>query len=73
MPQIVTGQHHTADEVEALAEQARDIAARIFRDDEDRRAVLPTLLHLLGAKTVTVLPDAPAAMLPGLSASGNLR
>ena len=44
--------HHTTQDVERYALEARDIAARIFEHEEDRRAVLPTLVNLLASSQV---------------------
>lgn len=44
--------HHTPDDVERYAREAQEIAAKVFDSDDDRRAVLSTLVNLLASSQV---------------------
>ena len=44
--------HHTPEDVQRYATEAKEIAAQVFEHDDDRRAVLPTLVNLLASSQV---------------------
>lgn len=58
--------HHTAEEIEQYAEQARDVARRVFEHPEDQAAVLPTLIGLFAAKQILLEQVQPSPLLAGM-------
>lgn len=58
--------HHSPEQVRLYIDEAEGILTACGYDDDERIALLPTIINLLSSKTVQLVDDAPLALPNGV-------
>lgn len=67
--QTIEVKHHTPEAVRLYIDQAEQILTDCGYDDAERLALLPTIINLLSAKSVTLVAE-PSPVMPAMAIPG---